>query len=60
MTISKSWEDMSLTELEQERAYWEAQMASTTSWGAGYGAADGFRRSCIAWIARRKLEEIPR
>lgn len=54
--MSKHFEDMTLPELEAERAHWEAEMDNATGWGASYAAANGFRLGCIAWIARHKAE----
>lgn len=53
--MSKHFEDMTLAELEAERAHWEAEIANATGWGAGVAAADGFRQGCIAWIARHRV-----
>lgn len=57
VTPNIPWEAQTLEQLEAERAHWEAEIASATAWGAGVAAADGFRRGCIAWIARRRLEQ---
>ena len=54
--MTKPFEEMTLAELEAERAHWEKELGEATGWGAGVAAADGFRRGCIAWIARRKAE----
>lgn len=54
--MDKPFEEMTIAELEAERAHWERVLDEATDWGAHVPVADGYRRGCIAWIAKRKLE----
>jgi hypothetical protein len=49
------WESQSLGQLHAERDYWIEQ-AENASGFASAKAADDFRKSCEAWIRRRKAE----
>jgi len=58
MTVPrKYWEEMTLAELEAERAHWAAELDAATSWGAAVAAAHSFYQGCETWIARRKREQ---
>ena len=55
VTPNIPWEDQTLEQLRAERDYWAARVADAPGF-ASATAADEFRRSCEAWIAKREKE----
>jgi hypothetical protein len=49
--------EMTIEELTEERAYWDARVCEAAGWGGALGAASEFRDTCDALIARRQRHD---